>query len=175
MPFLVSLLCLLRHPTQAFNATGRANVVRRDVLGPSLPCMPICKTISICFPERVAVMMQESAIALMLRGVASFAAFLGLLQEKAQVLLDSELVLCTLSSSGGDLLRLAQHLAQRGAGGQHANSSTTLFDALIIDEAAQAVEPAALIPMQLLRPNSKVYCHHSTGMPYQGMKSTADL
>ena len=79
------------------------------------------------------------------------------LQERAQVLLEAEVVLCTLSSAGGDLLQLAKMVAEARPNGTAAGKPhAALFDALIIDEAAQAVEPAALIPMQLLRPNSKV-------------------
>mmetsp|Transcript_9819 Transcript_9819/g.28099 ORF Transcript_9819/g.28099 Transcript_9819/m.28099 type:complete len:1016 (-) Transcript_9819:311-3358(-) len=79
-------------------------------------------------------------------------------EERAQVLKDAEVVLCTLSSAGGDLLQLSKQLCAEGR--KHAlgvgASSTSIFDALIIDEAAQAIEPAALIPMQLLRPDSKI-------------------
>lgn len=34
--------------------------------------------------------------------------------------------------------------------------SAPRYDALIVDEAAQALEPATLIPMQLLKPGSRV-------------------
>jgi hypothetical protein len=49
------------------------------------------------------------------------------------------LQLCTLSSAGGDLLNQVQ------AG------EVPQFDILVVDEAAQALEPATLIPLQLIK------------------------
>lgn len=49
--------------------------------------------------------------------------------------------MCTLSAAGGDLL----HCFPAGV-------EAPLFDVLVVDEAAQALEPATLIPMQMLKP-----------------------
>jgi senataxin len=48
--------------------------------------------------------------------------------------------LCTLSASGGDL----KHAFPPGAAPQ--------FDVVVVDEAANALEPATLIPLQLIKP-----------------------
>lgn len=56
----------------------------------------------------------------------------------------AEVVACTLSSAGGDLV------------GMWPPGHAPLFDALVIDEAAQALEPSALIPFSLLKPSSKI-------------------
>lgn len=53
------------------------------------------------------------------------------------------LQLCTLSASGGDLLNAFP------AGG------APLFDVVVVDEAAQALEPATLIPLQLIKPGEE--------------------
>ncbi len=58
----------------------------------------------------------------------------------------AEVVVCTLSTAGGELLSMWPL----------GNAQAPRFGALVIDEAAQAVEPAALIPMQLLAPCAKV-------------------
>ncbi|MEW5299031.1 MAG: hypothetical protein WDW36_002086 [Sanguina aurantia] len=63
---------------------------------------------------------------------------------RAAVASAAEVVACTLSSSGGDLLSAWPP------------GTAPRFDALVIDEAAQALEPAALIPLQLLRPGAKI-------------------
>lgn len=47
--------------------------------------------------------------------------------------------LCTLSAAGGELLSCVQ------------SGEVPLFDVLLVDEAAQALEPATLIPLQLLK------------------------
>jgi hypothetical protein len=52
------------------------------------------------------------------------------------------LQLCTLSAAGGDLL----NAFPAGAG--------PLFDVVVVDEAAQALEPATLIPLQLIKPGA---------------------
>lgn len=44
--------------------------------------------------------------------------------------------LCTLSAAGGELLK-----------------ACPLFDVLVVDEAAQALEPATLIPLGLIKPS----------------------
>jgi hypothetical protein len=52
-----------------------------------------------------------------------------------------------------------QHQPSGANGGGNAGSvrpPVALFDALVIDEAAQAVEPAALVPLQLLKSEGKV-------------------
>ncbi|KAL0045065.1 hypothetical protein WJX82_006977 [Trebouxia sp. C0006] len=59
----------------------------------------------------------------------------------------AEVVACTLSSAGGDLLGLV-----KGVG----SDPSMLFNAIMIDEAAQALEPAALVPLQLLAPGGHV-------------------
>ncbi|KAL0017843.1 hypothetical protein WJX77_008034 [Trebouxia sp. C0004] len=59
----------------------------------------------------------------------------------------AEVVACTLSSAGGDLLGLV-----KGVG----SAPSMLFNAIMIDEAAQALEPAALVPLQLLAPGGHV-------------------
>lgn len=53
------------------------------------------------------------------------------------------LQLCTLSAAGGDLL----NAFPAGAG--------PLFDVVVVDEAAQALEPATLIPLQLIKPGRR--------------------
>lgn len=67
--------------------------------------------------------------------------------ERRSVLRCAEVVVATLSAAGGDLPAL---LASGGRGA--ARDSVLRFDAVIIDEAAQAIEPATLIPMHLLDP-----------------------
>lgn len=50
--------------------------------------------------------------------------------------------LCTLSASGGDLLNAFPP------------GAAPLFDVVVVDEAAQALEPATLIPFQLIKPGA---------------------
>lgn len=55
----------------------------------------------------------------------------------------------------------SMHNNKESSGSSNASSSSSsstmpLFDALVVDEAAQALEPATLIPLQLLRPMAKV-------------------
>lgn len=84
------------------------------------------------------------------------------------MLRSAEVVVCTLSSAGGELLALARSVAEQQRPGQAGASSaaaataarrpSAIFDVLIVDEAAQAVEPAALVPLQLLKQQGKVRC-----------------
>ncbi|KZV27524.1 hypothetical protein F511_04575 [Dorcoceras hygrometricum] len=68
---------------------------------------------------------------------------------RAAILKEAEIVVTTLSGSGGDLYGVCSE----SISGQNFNSSheSSLFDAVVIDEAAQALEPATLIPLQLLK------------------------
>ncbi|GAB4823482.1 hypothetical protein N2152v2_010528 [Parachlorella kessleri] len=63
-------------------------------------------------------------------------------EMRAAAVAQAEVVACTLSAAGGDLAALMPP----GVG----------FDALICDEAAQALEPSTLIPLQLLAPGARV-------------------
>ncbi|GLU21867.1 hypothetical protein SLE2022_379790 [Rubroshorea leprosula] len=68
---------------------------------------------------------------------------------RKSILREAEIVLTTLSGCGGDLYGVC---AESMSGSKYSNSSEhTLFDAVVIDEAAQALEPATLIPLQLLK------------------------
>eukprot|EP00897_Mesotaenium_endlicherianum_P004197 jgi/Mesen1/3805/ME000206S02990 len=80
---------------------------------------------------------------------------------KRQLIREAQVVVTTLSGCGGDVFSAcvdaapgaAGGLGGRAAGGAFRNGKTAgegLFDAVIIDEAAQALEPATLIPLQLL-------------------------
>ncbi|KAK4773514.1 hypothetical protein SAY87_028533 [Trapa incisa] len=65
------------------------------------------------------------------------------------VLREAEIVVTTLSGSGGDLYEVcSENMSNHRFGSP---SEHNLFDAVIIDEAAQALEPATLIPLQLLK------------------------
>ncbi|GMH33013.1 hypothetical protein BSKO_00847 [Bryopsis sp. KO-2023] len=63
------------------------------------------------------------------------------------VVRDAELVFSTLSSAAGDLASLCNS----GSVAKHIS-----FDALIVDEAAQALEPSTLVPLKLLKPSARV-------------------
>nr|GMC77348.1 putative helicase magatama 3 [Ipomoea batatas] len=67
------------------------------------------------------------------------------------ILKEAEIVVATLSGCGGDLYGVCSE----SVSGQRFSSSSesVLFDAVVVDEAAQALEPAALIPLQLLKSN----------------------
>ncbi|XP_051129452.1 uncharacterized protein LOC127250300 isoform X2 [Andrographis paniculata] len=68
---------------------------------------------------------------------------------RMSILKEAEIVVTTLSGCGGDLFSVCSGLT---SGHKFVNSSeNTLFDAVLIDEAAQALEPATLIPLQLLK------------------------
>ncbi|CAH9118726.1 unnamed protein product [Cuscuta europaea] len=65
------------------------------------------------------------------------------------ILKEAEIIVTTLSGCGGDLYGVCSESVsgQRFRG----SSENVLFDAVVVDEAAQALEPAALIPLQLLK------------------------
>ncbi|GAQ88481.1 protein with P-loop containing nucleoside triphosphate hydrolase domain [Klebsormidium nitens] len=63
---------------------------------------------------------------------------------RRKILRDASIVVTTLSGCWGDVYSACKESKGSEAGG--------LFDAVIIDEAAQALEPATLIPLQLLVP-----------------------
>ncbi|XP_024633064.1 uncharacterized protein [Medicago truncatula] len=68
---------------------------------------------------------------------------------RKSILREAEIVVTTLSGCGGDLYGVCTEtmLCSKFRG----PSEHTLFDAVVIDEAAQALEPASLIPLQLLK------------------------
>lgn len=67
------------------------------------------------------------------------------------ILKDAEIVVTTLSGCGGDLYVVCSESMSNYKFA--CPSEHTLFDAVVIDEAAQALEPATLIPLQLLKSN----------------------
>nr|KYP50402.1 putative helicase DDB-G0274399 [Cajanus cajan] len=68
---------------------------------------------------------------------------------RKSILKEAEIVVTTLSGCGGDLYGIcSERMLNSKFGGP---SEHTLFDAVVIDEAAQALEPATLIPLQLLK------------------------
>ncbi|KAF5178102.1 Helicase sen1 [Thalictrum thalictroides] len=67
------------------------------------------------------------------------------------ILREAEIVVTTLSGCGGDLFGVCSESLSTHKFGS--SSEQTLFDAVVIDEAAQALEPATLIPLQLLKSN----------------------
>ncbi|KAK2425524.1 P-loop containing nucleoside triphosphate hydrolase superfamily protein [Trifolium repens] len=68
---------------------------------------------------------------------------------RKSILMEAQIVVTTLSGCGGDLYGVCSErmLCSKFRG----PSEHTLFDAVVIDEAAQALEPATLIPLQLLK------------------------
>lgn len=108
---------------------------------------------------------------------------------RAAVLASAEVVACTLSVAGSELIAASAgggaaaaapasaaaavaapsvggggsafskgviSAIATAAGSSSSSSSSHKFDALIIDEAAQAVEPAALVPLHLVKPGARV-------------------
>uniref|UniRef100_A0A803M9Y6 Uncharacterized protein n=1 Tax=Chenopodium quinoa TaxID=63459 RepID=A0A803M9Y6_CHEQI len=68
---------------------------------------------------------------------------------RRSILREAEIVVTTLSGCGGDLYSAC---FESMSNSKIANlSEHNLFDAVVIDEAAQALEPATLIPLQLLK------------------------
>ncbi|XP_020107342.1 uncharacterized protein LOC109723385 isoform X2 [Ananas comosus] len=70
---------------------------------------------------------------------------------RKSILKEAEIVVTTLSGCGGDLYGVCSESASDNRFGNF--SEQTLFDVVVIDEAAQALEPATLIPLQLLKSN----------------------
>nr|GEU89716.1 putative P-loop containing nucleoside triphosphate hydrolase [Tanacetum cinerariifolium] len=71
------------------------------------------------------------------------------LKLRKSILREAEIVITTLSGCGGDLYAVcSESMATHKFS---ASSESSLFDAVVIDEAAQALEPATLIPLQLLK------------------------
>ncbi|KAL3835347.1 hypothetical protein ACJIZ3_010083 [Penstemon smallii] len=68
---------------------------------------------------------------------------------RTAVLREAEIVVTTLSGCGGDLYGVCSESTSVNKFSH--SSENTLFDAVVIDEAAQALEPATLIPLQLLK------------------------
>uniref|UniRef100_A0A0E0M2X1 Uncharacterized protein n=1 Tax=Oryza punctata TaxID=4537 RepID=A0A0E0M2X1_ORYPU len=68
---------------------------------------------------------------------------------RKSILGEAEIVVTTLSGCGGDIYSVCSETASAN---KFANfSEHALFDVVVIDEAAQALEPATLIPLQLLK------------------------
>ncbi|KAI3948731.1 hypothetical protein MKW92_048417 [Papaver armeniacum] len=70
---------------------------------------------------------------------------------RKSILKEAKIVVTTLSGCGGDLYGVCSESISAYKFGN--SSEHTLFDAVVIDEAAQALEPATLIPLQLLKSN----------------------
>ncbi|XP_037493472.1 uncharacterized protein LOC105646246 isoform X2 [Jatropha curcas] len=68
---------------------------------------------------------------------------------RKSILKEAEIVVTTLSGCGGDLYGVCSESMSSYKFGNP--SEHNLFDAVVIDEAAQALEPATLIPLQLLK------------------------
>ncbi|XP_048318227.2 uncharacterized protein LOC107428153 isoform X1 [Ziziphus jujuba] len=68
---------------------------------------------------------------------------------RKSILREAEIVVATLSGCGGDLYGVCSESMSNHKFGSP--SEHILFDAVVIDEAAQALEPATLIPLQLLK------------------------
>ncbi|XP_020580564.1 uncharacterized protein LOC110024757 isoform X2 [Phalaenopsis equestris] len=70
---------------------------------------------------------------------------------RKSILREAEIVVTTLSGCGGDLYEVCYESFSNGSSGRC--SDQCFFDVVVIDEAAQALEPATLIPLQLLKSN----------------------
>ncbi|KAF8025326.1 hypothetical protein BT93_F2232 [Corymbia citriodora subsp. variegata] len=68
---------------------------------------------------------------------------------RKSMLREAEIIVTTLSGCGGDLYEVCSESMSNAKFGSP--SENALFDAVVIDEAAQALEPATLIPLQLLK------------------------
>ncbi|KAF7135616.1 hypothetical protein RHSIM_Rhsim08G0251000 [Rhododendron simsii] len=68
---------------------------------------------------------------------------------RRSILREAEIVITTLSGCGGDLYGVCSESLSNHKFSDP--SEHALFDAVVIDEAAQALEPATLIPLQLLK------------------------
>uniref|UniRef100_A0ACD5XU29 Uncharacterized protein n=1 Tax=Avena sativa TaxID=4498 RepID=A0ACD5XU29_AVESA len=68
---------------------------------------------------------------------------------RKSILGEAEIVVTTLSGCGGDIYGVCLETASAKKYGNF--SEQALFDVVVIDEAAQALEPATLIPLQLLK------------------------
>lgn len=82
---------------------------------------------------------------------------------RRSVLRCAELCVCTLSAAGGDLANLMVTQQHRSRG--TCTDSELKFDAVIIDEAAQAIEPASLIPLHALNPTKVSLCVRPVLLP----------
>ncbi|KAI5072739.1 hypothetical protein GOP47_0013117 [Adiantum capillus-veneris] len=71
------------------------------------------------------------------------------LELKRNIIRRAEVVVATLSGCGGDVYSAC--IDKSGRRRQLRTLDDGLFDAVVIDEAAQALEPATLIPLQLLK------------------------
>ncbi|KAL8136950.1 hypothetical protein V2J09_002951 [Rumex salicifolius] len=68
---------------------------------------------------------------------------------RRSILKEAEIVVATLSGCGGDLQSVCSESASTSRMAH--TFEQNLFDAVVVDEAAQALEPATLIPLQLLK------------------------
>ncbi|TVU10094.1 hypothetical protein EJB05_43602 [Eragrostis curvula] len=68
---------------------------------------------------------------------------------RKSILGEAEIIVTTLSGCGGDIYGICSENASSNKYGNF--SEHALFDVVVIDEAAQALEPATLIPLQLLK------------------------
>ncbi|KAJ1290242.1 hypothetical protein BS78_02G228000 [Paspalum vaginatum] len=68
---------------------------------------------------------------------------------RKSILGEAEIIVTTLSGCGGDIYGVCSETASSNKYGNF--SEHALFDVVVIDEAAQALEPATLIPLQLLK------------------------
>jgi len=68
---------------------------------------------------------------------------------RRDIIREAEIVVTTLSGCGGDIYSACIELVSQNKNVKSVGDA--LFDAVVIDEAGQALEPATLIPMQLLK------------------------